>query len=272
MGTWNVGNFDNDEALDYVCELMEQLQGRVNQWFANAEPDIGDGGEGVVVPTVAIMHLLTENCNAAPPKHSQVTKWAERYLELYEAQIGDLSADEEFRKKRKQAIEATFNRLLETSKAYWNGEAKTPALVGAAVHSASASSSSASSSSATGSRSTSSSSAQQGGKQASSSKASSSSSSSSHSTGAYRYFEFVDDKSSKFWKISLDGTAFTVVFGKIGTAGQAKTKDYGSEEKAKGEYEKLIREKTNKGYEEVEGGESSANGSDEENDDDDGDE
>ena len=68
-----------------------------------------------------------------------------------------------------------------------------------------------------------------------------------------RLFEFVDDSSSKFWEVTLNGTEFTVRFGKIGTAGQSKTKNAGSPEKAKSEAEKLIREKTGKGYKEVGG-------------------
>ena len=68
-----------------------------------------------------------------------------------------------------------------------------------------------------------------------------------------RLFEFVDDSSSKFWEVTLNGSEFTVRFGKIGTAGQSKTKDAGSQEKALSEVDKLIREKTGKGYKEVGG-------------------
>ncbi|MBK8803607.1 MAG: WGR domain-containing protein [Fibrobacteres bacterium] len=37
------------------------------------------------------------------------------------------------------------------------------------------------------------------------------------------YLEFKDGTSHKFWQIELEGSAFTVTFGRIGTAGQAKT-------------------------------------------------
>lgn len=66
-----------------------------------------------------------------------------------------------------------------------------------------------------------------------------------------RRFEFEDDKSSKFWEISLDGSSFTVRFGRIGTDGQEQTKDFASDEQAQKEYEKLVQEKLKKGYEEV---------------------
>jgi predicted DNA-binding WGR domain protein len=63
-----------------------------------------------------------------------------------------------------------------------------------------------------------------------------------------RYFEFVDGASSKFWEIKLEGTAFTTRYGKIGTEGQISMKEYESEEKAQKEHDKLVAEKTRKGY------------------------
>ena len=63
-----------------------------------------------------------------------------------------------------------------------------------------------------------------------------------------RHFEFVEGSSSKFWEISLDGTSFTTRYGRIGTPGQETVKDMGSADKAKKEYDKLVAEKTKKGY------------------------
>ena len=72
-------------------------------------------------------------------------------------------------------------------------------------------------------------------------------------------YEYTDDKSNKFWEIEMSGTEVTTRWGKIGTDGQEKTKDFGSEEKAQKEYDKLVEEKTKKGYELVGGG-SNGNG------------
>ena len=63
-----------------------------------------------------------------------------------------------------------------------------------------------------------------------------------------RYFEFQDSKSYKFWQVELDGNKFTVTYGKIGTAGQAKLTECASAEVAEKEAGKLIAEKTKKGY------------------------
>jgi predicted DNA-binding WGR domain protein len=66
-----------------------------------------------------------------------------------------------------------------------------------------------------------------------------------------RRFELVEGTSSKFWEIALEGTGFTVRFGRIGTAGQTQQKDFPTAEKAKTEHDKLVAEKVKKGYSEV---------------------
>ena len=60
------------------------------------------------------------------------------------------------------------------------------------------------------------------------------------------YFEYQTTNSFKFWEIQRKGTKITTRWGKIGSNGSSKTKDYGN--KAKDEYEKLIKSKQKKGY------------------------
>ena len=72
-----------------------------------------------------------------------------------------------------------------------------------------------------------------------------------------RRFEFKDAKSNKFWEVEVKGKNLQVTFGKIGTEGQSKPKAFATPEKAKAEMEKLIKEKTGKGYVEVGGNENS---------------
>ena len=63
-----------------------------------------------------------------------------------------------------------------------------------------------------------------------------------------RYFEFIEGSSAKFWEIRVDGTTFFTRYGKIGTDGQMTQKDFESDEKTQAEANKLIVEKTKKGY------------------------
>ena len=67
------------------------------------------------------------------------------------------------------------------------------------------------------------------------------------------YLEYHDEKSAKFWQLVLEDSQFTVIYGKIGTAGQSKTKAFDSPDKAEEEAEKLIKQKQNKGYQQTAG-------------------
>ncbi|MFO0600617.1 MAG: WGR domain-containing protein [Myxococcaceae bacterium] len=67
----------------------------------------------------------------------------------------------------------------------------------------------------------------------------------------FRRFEFVEGSSSKFWEVKVEGEQQIVRFGKIGTPGQTKEKDFDSGAEAKADTKKLIAEKTGKGYREV---------------------
>ncbi|NHZ63706.1 DUF4132 domain-containing protein [Massilia genomosp. 1] len=63
-----------------------------------------------------------------------------------------------------------------------------------------------------------------------------------------RRFELNDSVSSKFWEVTQDGSDVTVCFGKIGSAGKAQTKNHPDAAAAHAAVDKLIREKTGKGY------------------------
>ncbi len=73
-----------------------------------------------------------------------------------------------------------------------------------------------------------------------------------------RQLVYMDSHSSKFWNIALQGNSFTVTYGRIGTEGQTQTKSFASDEAARKEAEKLVREKLAKGYVESAGSGASA--------------
>ena len=68
---------------------------------------------------------------------------------------------------------------------------------------------------------------------------------------APRRFEYSAGTSNKFWAITISENAVSVTYGKIGTAGQSKTKDYSSAAEAQKAYDKSIAEKLREGYSEV---------------------
>jgi predicted DNA-binding WGR domain protein len=56
------------------------------------------------------------------------------------------------------------------------------------------------------------------------------------------------DSSNKFWKISVKGKSYTLTYGKVGSIGSVKTKEFYSVEACQKESEKLIQSKFKKGY------------------------
>lgn len=69
--------------------------------------------------------------------------------------------------------------------------------------------------------------------------------------GGKRRFEFQEGSSNKFWEVELNGNSVKTTWGRIGTDGQSKSKDFADASKAQAEYDKLIKEKTSKGYKEA---------------------
>ena len=67
-----------------------------------------------------------------------------------------------------------------------------------------------------------------------------------------RKFQYQDDKSNKFWHITLEDCSHTVNYGRIGNSGRTQSKSFDTEIAAKKSYEKLIQQKQKKGYIEIE--------------------
>lgn len=64
----------------------------------------------------------------------------------------------------------------------------------------------------------------------------------------FQRFEYVDEKSSKFWEIRVDGTNVEIRYGKIGATGQSQTKEFGDESAAHKHAEKMVGDKLKGGY------------------------
>lgn len=65
-----------------------------------------------------------------------------------------------------------------------------------------------------------------------------------------KHLKYIDGTSDKFWNIEVSENEFTVTYGKNGTSGVSKTKSFENPEACLAAAEKLIAEKTKKGYSE----------------------
>jgi len=61
-------------------------------------------------------------------------------------------------------------------------------------------------------------------------------------------YELSEGSSNKFWEIELSGSSFTTTYGKIGSSGTTTIKQWPDAATAKKEHDKLVTEKTKKGY------------------------
>ncbi|TGD81583.1 DUF4240 domain-containing protein [Hymenobacter wooponensis] len=66
-----------------------------------------------------------------------------------------------------------------------------------------------------------------------------------------RYFINQKGEANKFWNIEIDGSAYTVTFGKVGTKGRESYKSFSDAAVCATEAAKLMQEKQNKGYHET---------------------
>lgn len=67
--------------------------------------------------------------------------------------------------------------------------------------------------------------------------------------GETRYYEYKDEKSQKFWEVTVSGSEVTTRYGRIGSDGQKKTKSFKDAEKAKANADSQAAKKVAKGYE-----------------------
>jgi predicted DNA-binding WGR domain protein/very-short-patch-repair endonuclease len=76
-------------------------------------------------------------------------------------------------------------------------------------------------------------------------------SNSTRAISSRRYFEFAEERSSKFWEVTVSGNTLSVRFGRIGTAGQTQEKTFATETEAQKAAEQLASSKLKKGYKEL---------------------
>jgi hypothetical protein len=134
MGTWGPGNFDSDDGVDYLSEVIRGFVDTVEQWFAQGRAGLDDLGEGRLMPTVEMISVLCDWCRGgpsairvvAPPRPGVIRRWKQQYLELYDEQIDDLLPREGFGPERRAHIARTFDRLEVLATEGWEERRATP--------------------------------------------------------------------------------------------------------------------------------------------------
>ena len=120
MGTWGAGNFQSDGALDYVGDVTAGLCARIESVMSDEILfALDEEAEAVIPPTVTMLTLLCDRCGAAPPEPGRVLSWREKYLSMFDREIGDLDPAEGYGPERRATLIETFDALLSKSKGFW---------------------------------------------------------------------------------------------------------------------------------------------------------
>jgi hypothetical protein len=125
MGTWGPGNFENDTAADHLMDLCQPLVTEIEEAMqepASLEPD--DDAADIVMANLEIIACLSEHLGryehselgrflypCVLPSTEKVAKWKQAYLARWDGYIDALEPDPDYKKKRRDVIAETFDRL-----------------------------------------------------------------------------------------------------------------------------------------------------------------
>lgn len=123
MATWGVGVFENDDALDFVADTMDDMYKVVEEFFHQDEPNYIEDGEGIIIPRLKLMVMMAKIgrevhdpiIRCAPPEKPTIQHWREKYLSGFDAQIDQYEPEEEYKTERRRVIESVFDNLDEES-------------------------------------------------------------------------------------------------------------------------------------------------------------
>ena len=116
MGTWAAGNFDNEKACDYVCDLVGSLIKQIESTVAsedNMEPDRSSGV--LMMCNVELVWVLCRHLDMTPPAAATVEEWKQKYLAVWEAYIDQLSPKAAYKQERRAVLIQTFDQLISHS-------------------------------------------------------------------------------------------------------------------------------------------------------------
>lgn len=128
MGTWGPGNFENDTAAEYLCDLCEPLVEQIRRTIADSvlmEPD--EPESEVMIANVEILSVLAETIGRMEkgwvggmvfpfpfpfPAPEEVGRWKESYLAVWDNYIDELQPEPDYKRRRREVIVTTFNRFI----------------------------------------------------------------------------------------------------------------------------------------------------------------
>lgn len=105
MGVWAEGNFQNDEALDFVSDIADEVSNHMT-------PPAGFEELDRLMAAVAVLKALVENCRATCPTRADLAALKQQALRVYDAEIDEYEPKPDFKSGRRRVIEQTFDDFI----------------------------------------------------------------------------------------------------------------------------------------------------------------
>jgi hypothetical protein len=131
MGTWGAGNFENDDAAEYLIGLCKPLVEQIRSTVALPrllQPDEPDSD--IMMANVEILAVLGSNIGKTKdnaigrlifpfplPASEEVERWKHKYLEVWDGYIDQLGPSVDYKQRRRRVLVDTFDHLIAVSKA-----------------------------------------------------------------------------------------------------------------------------------------------------------
>jgi hypothetical protein len=113
MGTWGAGAFDSDMGLGIYRDHTGQMIKTIERRADDPGLEVEDLDETLAV--AAMLATLAEHVKPLRLEKARVIKWKKRFLEVFDAEIDDLGASEDFVEARRKLLEETFDRIARCS-------------------------------------------------------------------------------------------------------------------------------------------------------------
>jgi hypothetical protein len=115
MGTWGAGNFDSDDACEFMDETLRKFHKIIEDCLLpeNFESFFLEAfGEYTLMPAIDVIITLCEHYDISPQLEVEKIKgWKELYLRVYDETVDTFGPKADWKINRRKVIEVTFNKL-----------------------------------------------------------------------------------------------------------------------------------------------------------------
>jgi hypothetical protein len=110
VSSWGHGNFEDDDALDYVGGLTGKLAAELDRAAAKRRLS-GDEVLTRCIPRLAVLALLVKGTNTIGPEVARLERWRAAFKAGFDRDAADIYDDPADARRRWRVVERTFAEL-----------------------------------------------------------------------------------------------------------------------------------------------------------------